>query len=125
MAVLQQIIDLEAEGKALFGTLSARPDADFARVTAFKEWTIADVLRHLHIGDTMAELSVTYPDAFQRFRDSVNPGWRDAQYKRSIWFAHTPAISAFTECMAMADQKASHSRTWSRHSQAPEIARAW
>lgn len=65
--MLQQIIDLEAEGKALFDMLSGRPDADFARLTAFKSWTIGDVLRHLHVGDTMAELSVADPDAFLLF----------------------------------------------------------
>ena len=108
--MLQQIIDLEAEGKALFGTLSKRPDADFARVTAFKEWTIADVLRHLHIGDTMAELSVTDPDAFQRFlgdtrskraagispRDDARArfGYLDGQVLLNAWHAKLDSLIA-------------------------------
>ena len=69
--MLQQIVDLQAEADELHATLQARPDADFERVTAFKEWTINDVLRHLHVGDTMAALSVTEPEAFQRYLTDV------------------------------------------------------
>ena len=65
--MLQQIVDLRAEAAELFATLESRADADFERVTAFKAWTVADVLRHLHVGDTMAWLSVAEPDSYQRF----------------------------------------------------------
>lgn len=69
--MLQQIVDLQAEADELLVMLQARPDADFERVTAFKEWTINDVLRHLHVGDTMAALSVAEPEAFQRYLTDV------------------------------------------------------
>ncbi len=65
--MLQQIVDLLAEADEFAAMLRARPDADFERVTAFKAWTIDDVLRHLHVGDTMAALSVAEPQAFQRY----------------------------------------------------------
>ena len=69
--MLQQITDLEAEAAELDAMLGSRPDADFERTTAFKAWTINDVLRHLHAGDSMAALSVTDPAAFQDFLADV------------------------------------------------------
>ena len=69
--MLQQITDLEAEAAELDAMLGSRPDADFERTTAFKAWTINDVLRHLHAGDSMAALSVTDTAAFQDFLADV------------------------------------------------------
>lgn len=58
------VTDLRAEAAELDGLLAPLADADFERVTAFKGYTIADVLRHLHQGDSMALLSIADPAAF-------------------------------------------------------------
>lgn len=63
--MLQQVVDLRAEAGDLLRLLEPRPDSDYERVTQFKGYTINDVLRHLHQGDYMANLSVSDPEAFK------------------------------------------------------------
>ena len=57
--MLQQIMDFEAEGRELHEVLAPLTAADWERVTAFKGWTINDVMLHLHFGDTLAAASAT------------------------------------------------------------------
>lgn len=57
--------DLRDEAAELAGLLAALAESDWERITAFKDYTIADVLRHLHQGDFMATLSVTDTEAFR------------------------------------------------------------
>lgn len=55
---MEQATDFLEESRALHGLLSGRPDSEFDRVTQFKEWTINDVLRHLHFWNWMAQLQI-------------------------------------------------------------------
>ena len=66
MAQHQHVTDLREEAGELAGLLSPLPDAGYERITAFKGYTINDVLRHLHQGDQMAATSITDPAGFQR-----------------------------------------------------------
>lgn len=59
--VLQQILDARAEADELDAMLRSVADADYARVTQFKGYTIDDVLRHLHQGDFMAMATLKTP----------------------------------------------------------------
>lgn len=65
--MLPQAADFLAEGEELSAFLAPLADADYDRVTAFKGYTINDVLRHLHQGDFMATLSVEDPEAFRQW----------------------------------------------------------
>ena len=56
---MEQAIDFLEESRALCGLLQGRPDSDFRKVTQFKDWTVNDVLRHLHFWNWMAELQIT------------------------------------------------------------------
>lgn len=62
------VADLVAEAAELAELLQPLSDADYERVTAFKDYTVADVLRHLHQGDTTAMLSISDPAAFRTFQ---------------------------------------------------------
>ena len=62
----QHVTDLRAEAGELADLLAPLADADYERVTAFKGYTINDVLRHLHQGDHMAAMSIADPEGFQR-----------------------------------------------------------
>lgn len=62
--MIPQIDDLRAEGDELHRLLATLSKGDWTRATAFKDWTIDDILRHLHIGDTMGLASATAPTAF-------------------------------------------------------------
>ncbi len=64
--MLQQAVDLREEGAALHAFLAGLDDADWARPTPFKGWTVNAVMRHLHFGDWMASVSLEDPDRFAR-----------------------------------------------------------
>jgi uncharacterized protein (TIGR03084 family) len=53
VALEQQIRDLAAEGDELDALLAGLDTADWQRVTAFRNWTIWDVVAHLHLSDHM------------------------------------------------------------------------
>lgn len=56
---MQQAHDFLEESRALHTLLTERTDQDFDRVTLFKDWTINDVLRHLHYWNWMAALQLS------------------------------------------------------------------
>lgn len=62
--MIPQIDDVRAEAGELAAILRPLAEADYERVTAFKGYTINDVLRHLHQGDHMGVLSATDATAF-------------------------------------------------------------
>lgn len=63
--MFQQPIDFRDESEALYHVLAELPEADFARRTQFKGWTIDDVVRHLHFWNRAADLSLNDPGGFQ------------------------------------------------------------
>ncbi|MGH7842896.1 MAG: TIGR03084 family metal-binding protein [Candidatus Binataceae bacterium] len=62
--MIQQAIDFRDESDALFALLEPLDDRDWERKTQFKDWTINDVLAHLHFGNYLADLSLKDADAF-------------------------------------------------------------
>jgi uncharacterized protein (TIGR03084 family) len=65
--MIQQAIDFRDESDALFALLEPLEDRGWARKTQFKEWTINDIVAHLHIGNYLADLSLKDADAFTEF----------------------------------------------------------
>ncbi len=55
----QQAADLRAEGDELNGLLETLADGDWDRNTPFKDWTVNQVMQHLHQGDWMQVLTMT------------------------------------------------------------------
>jgi uncharacterized protein (TIGR03084 family) len=66
--MLPQAADFLAEADDLHALLVTLPDAGWARATLFKQWTINDIVQHLHDGDLMAAASVEGPREFAQFR---------------------------------------------------------
>jgi uncharacterized protein (TIGR03083 family) len=64
-AVLTQIADLRAEGDELDAVLRGLDEDVWTRVTAFKDWTVHDVIAHLHLSDQMGLTSLEGEDAFR------------------------------------------------------------
>jgi len=60
----QQPIDFRDESDALHAIVAPLADADYARPTLFKGWTINDVVTHLHFWNESADLSLTDEAAF-------------------------------------------------------------
>ncbi len=65
--MLTQADDFKAECDALYELLKPLADADFARPTLFKAWTINDVLGHLHIWNWAAHMSLVDEAAFDDY----------------------------------------------------------
>ncbi len=69
--MLQQAADFRAEAAALHALLTTLTDADWARPTRFKRWTVNDIVQHLHAGDLMAAASVAGDDPFRALRSEI------------------------------------------------------
>ena len=68
---IQQITDLRDEADELDRLLVTLKPADWDRPTLFKQWTINDVVQHLHMADVMAFNSVTDPDGYDRLMADI------------------------------------------------------
>ena len=62
--MIQQVDDFRTEAAELHRLLAGLGDSDWRRATQFKAWTVDDIVRHLHIGDTMALASASDPADF-------------------------------------------------------------
>ena len=62
---MQQADDLREEGAALYALVSTLDADDWQRPTPFKNWTVNDVIAHLHTTDRVATLALTDADAFR------------------------------------------------------------
>ncbi len=66
--MLPQITDFRDEANELHELLLTLRVADWERETLFKQWTVNDIVQHLHDGDLMAAASVSGPQHFAEFR---------------------------------------------------------
>jgi uncharacterized protein (TIGR03084 family) len=66
--MLSQAADFRAEADSLHDLLVTLNEADWDRATLFKQWTVNDIVQHLHDGDLMAAASVAGPEHFATFR---------------------------------------------------------
>ena len=64
--MLQQAKDLLEEGEALLELLNKMSVDDWEKSTPFKNWTINQVVGHLHASDKMAVLSLKDPSGFRK-----------------------------------------------------------
>ena len=68
---MQQADDFLEECKTLYRFLETLGDEDFQKVTQFKDWTVSDVVGHLHMWNWAADLSLNEPPAFQALLSGV------------------------------------------------------
>ena len=64
---MKQAQDFLEDSHQLFDLLKDKSDEDFKRKTQFKNWTINDIIGHLHIFNFAAKLSVKSSDEFKTF----------------------------------------------------------
>ena len=65
--MFEQPTDFRDESQALYDLIAPLADADYDRRTRFKNWSIADVLTHLHMWNWLADRSLTDEKAFLAF----------------------------------------------------------
>ena len=73
---MQQAQDFRDESVALATILAPLSDADFDLPTLFKGWTINAIIRHLHVWNIAADLSLSDEGAFAAFMGTMAAGVR-------------------------------------------------
>lgn len=68
---MQQADDFRLVCGQIADLLSGFSPDDFARRTAFKGWSVDEILRHLHVWNRAAHTSLTDPDEFDTFMQQV------------------------------------------------------
>jgi uncharacterized protein (TIGR03084 family) len=74
--IMQQARDFLDESEALLELLVPLDEADFAMPTLFKCWSIDQILRHLHVWNIAAVLSLSDEAGFARFMADMATGIR-------------------------------------------------
>lgn len=69
--MLSTAIDFKEENEAISQLLDPLKEEDFARKTLFKEWTINDIIAHLHYFNYAADLSLTDEPAFLELAEEL------------------------------------------------------
>jgi len=69
--MIQQAYDFRDESEELYRLIESISDEDFERNSQFKDWTINDVLGHLHMWNWAADLSLKDNDGFMDFIEKL------------------------------------------------------
>jgi uncharacterized protein (TIGR03084 family) len=77
---MQQAQDFEDESAALAELILPLDDRDFEQITLFKNWTINNILRHLHVWNIAASRSIEGEDAFGSFMRELMQGERGRRF---------------------------------------------
>ena len=114
---MQQATDFLDESEALSALLAPLSDAEFETPTQFKGWTINNILRHLHVWNIAADLSLEDEAGFTEFLQQMVAGIRggrlpdfestylaglSGQQLRQTWIARAQIM---TEHFAAAEPK--------------------
>ncbi len=77
---MQQAQDFLEESEALYTLLAPLDDTAFEARTLFKHWTINNILRHLHVWNIAADLSLTDETAFAEMLRSIMNGSKGLRF---------------------------------------------
>ncbi|RZV37415.1 MAG: hypothetical protein EX271_11600 [Acidimicrobiales bacterium] len=64
---MQEAWDFKDESDAIAAVLDGKTETDFETVTLFKNWTIKDIIGHLHLWNIAADLTLNKPEEFMEF----------------------------------------------------------
>jgi len=62
-----EAMDFKADCDQIRDLLNTRESDVFEKATLFKNWTIGDIIRHLHLWNIAADMSLNSPDKFMEF----------------------------------------------------------
>lgn len=78
---MKQASDFREVSDQLRALLATVEPGDMTRTTLFKQWTINDIVRHLHVWNRAAHLSLTDPEGFQTYLEQVMGAVRDGSMR--------------------------------------------
>ena len=64
--MLKEAYDFRDESEALYRLIEPLEEADYDRVTLFRDWTINDVMQHLHFFNYVADLTLSDDEEFKQ-----------------------------------------------------------
>ena len=70
--LLKQALDFKDESNYLFNILKNLSNAEFEQETLFKKWSINTILRHLHVWNYAAILSLTKINEWEKFSSDLS-----------------------------------------------------
>ena len=98
---MQQAEDFREVCDQIDTLLSSLGDDDFARKTAFKEWSFDEILRHLHVWNRAALLSLTDAEGFAAYMKAAGSArglnFREFERNQSGGLAGTELLTAWRE----------------------------
>lgn len=71
--MFQQPVDFKQESDALYSLLKDKTDAELATITQFKDWSIENVIGHLHAWNNAADMSLRDDDDFKNYINTALP----------------------------------------------------
>ncbi len=74
--MFQQVIDFRQESLALYALMEGLSDDEFHTQTQFKQWTINDIIGHLHMWNWAADLSLRDESGILAFLQDVQKSMR-------------------------------------------------
>lgn len=74
---MQQAQDFLDESETIYALIESLTDDEFGQQTAFKGWTINNVVGHLHMWNWAADLALQDGDAFKRFLAELSSNSKD------------------------------------------------
>jgi hypothetical protein len=77
---MQQAQDFYDESLALNALLEPLSESEFESATLFKGWTINNIVRHLHVWNIAADLSIMDEAAFTEFLQQMAAGIKGKQW---------------------------------------------
>ena len=90
---MKQAEDFREEVRALAQVLEPLQDADFDRVTLFQDWTIGDVLGHLHMFDVAALETLKGAEHFAAFFAPIARGLAEGRTLRETQYPWLGALA--------------------------------
>lgn len=99
-----QIEDLRAEGDDVYNLLASLDTADFEAETSFKNWTVRDVVAHLHLSDVLAMKSVTDVSAFHQLSKDMMGAGKDMRGFAEDWLSDLDAQSLLEQWRSLFDE---------------------
>lgn len=70
--LVEQVQDLRAEGDDLYELINSMDNSYWTQTTSFKNWSVWDVLAHLHFSDYMALTCLRSAKAFESLKQGVS-----------------------------------------------------
>ena len=75
--MMQQAKDFLDESEAIHNLVEALHDQEMQLKTGFKDWTINEIIRHLHVWNMAAHTALVDPEGFRAFVDDMKSGMKE------------------------------------------------